>query len=437
MQHGIAPRFPFCEKDAKNINMLKQTLYILCALLAFSAFAAVAEGPQKGFGKNPDLPKPFATESARKFSSVVGWPDGVTPKAPAGFRVTLFAKGLDSPRWIYVLPNGDVLVSEARTGRKWIFDKSPDDIILLRDADGDGIAEVQKEFASGFNKPFGMTLLKDKFYVANMDGLLRFDYRDGDEKLKGSGEKLLDLPAGGYNHHWTRNVVAGMGGKKLYVSVGSASNVGEGGMEDEKRRAAILEINPDGSGERIFASGLRNPVGMAFEPETGALWTAVNERDKLGDDLVPDYFTSVKDGGFYGWPYFYFGKHPDPRWKITAQMEAMEVKAPDYALGAHTASLGLAFYAVKAFPDKYQGAAFIGQHGSWNRSAFAGYKVIFVPFKDGKPAGAAQDFLTGFIKDEAAGEVYGRPVGVAVAKDGSLLVADDAGNAIWRVAPEK
>lgn len=415
--------------------MLIRSFYILCAAIALMSFTALAEGPQNGFGKNPDLPKPFATEPARKFSRAVGWPDGATPKAPAGFRVMRFASGLDSPRWIYVLRNGDVLVSQARTSRKGIFDSSPDNIILLRDANGDGVAEVKNKFASGLNKPFGMALLEGKLYVANMDALLRFDYRDGDVKLKGGSEKLIDLPAGGYNHHWTRNVVARPDGKKIYVSVGSASNVGEGGMEHEKRRAAILEINPDGSGERIFASGLRNPVGMAWEPETGALWTAVNERDNLGDDLVPDYFTEVADGGFYGWPYFYFGKHPDPRWRITARMEEMAVQMPDYALGAHTASLGLAFYTGRAFPDRYHGGAFIGQHGSWNRSAFAGYKVVFVPFENGKPAGAAQDFLTGFVKDEKAGEVYGRPVGVAVAKDGSLLVADDAGNAIWRVAP--
>jgi len=407
--------------------MKKIALYAAALFIISFPCAAFPEAYKTGYGSNPALPKPFATESAEKFSQIIGWPKGVAPKAPDGFRVTLFAGGLAYPRWIYQLPNGDVLVSQAKSGRN-----SPNNIVWLRDADGDGIAEKRGIFLSGLNRPLGMALLGDKFYVANMDGLTRFPYIAGE--ATGGGVKLLDLPAGGYNHHWTRNILASPDGKKLYVSVGSASNVGEGGMKDEERRAVILEINPDGSGERVFASGLRNPVGMAWEPVTGKLWTAVNERDKLGDDLVPDFFTSVAEGGFYGWPYFYFGRNPDPNWRLGKPESDMAVIKPDYALGAHTASLGLAFYTGTAFPEKFRGGAFIGQHGSWNRSEFAGYKVIYVPFKDGMPSGPPEDFLTGFMKDTESGETYGRPAGVTVMKDGSLLVADDAGRAVWRVS---
>ncbi len=413
--------------------MKKIILYAAALFITGLSFAAAAEEMKTGFGGDPALPKPFATEATRRLSKVIGWPEGATPQAPPGFRVTRFAAGLDNPRWIFELPNGDVLVAQAKTGGNPLK-RSPNNIIRLRDADGDGVAEETSVFLKGLTKPFGMALAGEFFYVANMDGVVRYSYKEG---ISGEGVKILGLPTGGYNHHWTRNIIAAPDGKKLYVTVGSASNVGEGGMNDEKRRANIIEINADGTGEKIFASGLRNPVGMGWEPVTGKLWTAVNERDNLGDDLVPDYFTRVEEGAFYGWPYYYFGKNPDPRWNIGKPVSNWKVTKPDYALGAHTASLGLAFYTGKAFPAKYQGGAFIGQHGSWNRSEFAGYKVIFVPFSGGKPAGSPQDFLTGFMKDAKTGEAYGRPVGVAMLHDGSMLVADDAGNAVWHVAAEK
>jgi glucose/arabinose dehydrogenase len=278
-----------------------------------------------------------------------------------------------------------------------------------------------------------MTLVGDKLYVANTDGVVRFPYREGQTRIDASGELILPLPAGGYNNHWTRNIIATLDGQKLYISVGSASNVGEYGMDEEVRRANILEINPDGSGEKIFASGLRNPNGMDWEPESGVLWTAVNERDGLGNDLVPDYITSVRDSGFYGWPYSYYGQNEDPR--RAGERPDLVVRAipPDFALGSHTASLGLVFYDGDSFPERYRGGAFIGQRGSWNRSEFSGYRVVFVPFAGGRPSGDAEDFLTGFMADPESGEAYGRPVGLALLPDGSLLVADDAGDTVWRV----
>lgn len=393
-----------------------------------------------------DLPAP--TESKNKFSEVVGWPPGQTPVAPAGFTVTEFAADLQNPRWACVLPNGDVLVAEAQTERKGLKKieaklsgraksgaegKSANRITLLRDANGDGQPEVREVFLTGLNQPFGMLLLGSTFYVANTDGILTFPYQPGQTRLTGAGRKILDLPAGGYNNHWTRNLLASADGSKIYVSVGSGSNVGENGMEHEVRRACILEINPDGSGERIYASGLRNPVGMAWAPGTGTLWTAVNERDGLGDDLVPDYITSVKEGAFYGWPYAYFGPHEDPRRKGEKPDLVQKTIPPDVPLGSHTASLGLAFYTGDAFPETHRQGAFVGQHGSWNRSQFSGYKVVFVPFAGGKPAGKPQDFLTGFVANAEAGQVYGRPVGVFNLPDGSLLVTDDAGGKLWRV----
>jgi len=294
-------------------------------------------------------------------------------------------------------------------------------------------------FLKDLNQPFGMLLLGNKFYVANTDGVLMFPYQKGQTKITAKGKKILSLPAGGYNNHWTRNLIANADGSKIYVTVGSGSNVAEHGIENEDHRANILEINPDGTGERIYASGLRNPVGMDWAPGTNTLWTAVNERDNLGDELVPDYLTSVKDGGFYGWPYSYFGQHLDPRIGDKDQRPDLVKKAivPDVSLDSHTASLGLAFYTKTAFPTKYQGGAFIGQHGSWNRSVLTGYRVAFVPFKDGKPTGPPEDFLTGFIADISKSQVYGRPVGVAVLYDGSLLVVDDASNTIWRVSVKK
>jgi glucose/arabinose dehydrogenase len=373
------------------------------------------------------LPEP--SESFKKSSKVIGWPEGKTPLAPEGFVVTKFADKLNNPRWIYVTPNGDILVSQSKTNKN----TSPNNIILLRDSDKDGMVDVKETFMSGLKQPLGMLIMNNKLYIGNTDGIYTYPYTPGQLQVKDSGQKILDLTPGGYNNHWTRNIIANKDGTKLYISSGSGSNVAEHGIESEYRRACIIEINPDGSGERLFATGIRNPVGMDWEPVTGALWTAVNERDNLGDDLVPDYVTSVKDGGFYGWPYAYFGQHEDPRLKGQRPDLVAKTLVPDVPVGAHTASLGLAFYMKNAFPKKYYGGAFVGQHGSWNRSVFSGFKVIFIPFTNGKP-GKPEDFLTGFIADESKNEVYGRPVGVTVLADGSMLVADDAGNTIWRVS---
>lgn len=403
----------------------------------------------------PSLPPPFHTAPAFRFSKVIGWPAGRMPSAPAGFQVSLYADGLANPRWLYVLPNGDVLVSESWTSppppppglppevlegikSSGMAGESANRITLLRDADGNGIPETRTIFLKGLNQPFGMLLLKDLFYVGNTDGLMRYGFREGQTQVEGTGQTILDLPAGGYNSHWTRNVVASPDGTKLYVSVGSATNVDEEGIDaTDPRRAAILEVNPDGTGMRVYAGGLRNPNGMDWEPMTGQLWTAVNERDLLGDDLVPDYLTSVRENGFYGWPYSYFGQNEDPRQKGKRPDLVAKALVPDYPLGAHTASLGLVFYRGTAFPKSYRGGAFIAQHGSWNRSTLSGYRVVFVPFSAGRPAGPMQDFLTGFVANEQTREVYGRPVGLALQRDGSLLVADDAGGKVWRVSVAK
>nr|WP_233590100.1 sorbosone dehydrogenase family protein [Flavobacterium microcysteis] len=378
-----------------------------------------------------ELPAPYATESARKISKMKEWPEGITPKAPEGFVVTKFADGLKNPRWTYIAPNNDIFVVESNTF------KSANQITIFRDKDNDGVFETREIFKDGLNMPFGMLILGNYFYIANTDGLYRFPYSAGDLKLRGSGTKILELPAGGYNNHWTRNLLANADGSKIYVSVGSASNNAEHGMDVEKRRANILEINPDGTEEQIYASGLRNPVGMDWNPANNELWTAVNERDDLGDELVPDYITSVKRGGFYGWPYSYYGQIADPRMKGQGKELIAKAIIPDVSVGAHTASLGFAFYNKDAFPGKYKNGAFVGQHGSWNRSKLSGYKVLFVPFKNGKPSGKPEDFLTGFIANEEKAEVYGRPVAVTVMNDGSLLVNDDSGNTIWRVAVKK
>ena len=395
------------------------------------------------------LPEPYATESVKKYSKVLGWSGGQKPVAPEGFAVTKFAAGLVNPRWICQAPNGDIFVAEANTeskGAKKVADQvtgkaqsqrlaeSADRITLLRDTNQDGRPDVRQVFLANLNKPFGMLVLGNRFYVANTDGLWRYPYQPGQERITAQGQKIAELPAGGYNNHWTRNVIANADGSKIYVSVGSASNVGEYGMDKEVRRAAILEMNPDGTQERIYASGLRNPVGMDWAPGTQTLWTAVNERDELGDELVPDYLAGVKEGGFYGWPYAYFGPIEDPRMKGQRPDLVKKTLVPDVALGSHTASLGLAFYDQAAFPEKYRGGAFVGQHGSWNSSQLVGYKVVFVPFKNGKPTGKPEDFLTGFIANRENGEVYGRPVGVTVLADGSLLVADDAANTVWRIS---
>ena len=377
------------------------------------------------------LPPPFATESTSKNSKVIGWPEGKTPIAPEGFTVTKFADGFENPRWTYIAPNNDIFVVESGTRT------SKNQITVLRDKDKDGKFETREVFIKDLNKPFGMLVLKDFFYIANTDGLYKYSYKSNPLKLETKGVKILELPAGGYNNHWTRNIISNADGSKIYVSVGSGSNVAEHGIDKEVRRADILEINPDGTGEKIYASGLRNPVGMDWNPVNKELWTAVNERDELGDDLVPDYITSVKKDGFYGWPYSYFGNILDPRMKGERKDLAAKAIVPDVPVGAHTASLGLAFYTKDKFPAKYKNGAFVGQHGSWNRSKISGYKVLFVPFKDGKPSGKPEDFLTGFISDNDKAEVYGRPVAVTVMNDGSLLVNDDSGNTIWKVTANK
>ena len=408
-----------------------------------------------GTGPTPKLPEPNKTLIPTvNIAPAIGWPDGMKPTAAAGTQVTAFAEGLDHPRWLYVLPNGDVLVAEtnappkpddSRGIRGWVMEKvmgragagvpSPNRITLLRDADHDGVAETRTAFLEHLNSPFGMALVGNDLYVADSDKLLRFAYQPGETAIKSAGTTVVDLPGGPLNHHWTKNVVASQDGSKLYVSVGSNSNVGENGLEAEQGRAAIWEVDRASGQHRIFASGLRNPNGMAWEPQSGKLWTAVNERDEIGSDLVPDYITSVKDGAFYGWPFSYYGQHVDVR--VTPQNPELVAKAiaPDYAVGPHTASLGLTFAEGSTLPAPFTHGAFIGQHGSWNRKPHSGYKVIFVPFEGGQPKGQPVDVLTGFLdKDEKA---MGRPVGVVIDKQGDLLVADDVGNKVWRVSAAK
>jgi glucose/arabinose dehydrogenase len=397
---------------------------------------------------SPVLPEPDLRASVTKRSKPIGWPEGRTPQAPPGFKVTLFAKDLVNPRWLHLLKNGDVLVAEAfsRAGEAYSFARTgslesakrifaeANRITLLRGGTEAGAPMVRETFVSGLNQPFGMLERDGAFLVADTDAVLSFPYQPGQTRLKGEPKKILSLPGNGYHGHWTRNLVASPDGKKILVTVGSSTNDAEDGMEQEARRADILEINPDGSGEQVYASGLRNPVGAEFYPGTGVLWTAVNERDNLGDDVPPDYLTHVEPGGFYGWPYSYFGQHVDPRQIGRRPDLVAKAIVPDFPLGAHTASLGLQFYEGDSFPARYKGGAFIGQHGSWNRSTFAGYQVVFVPFAKGVPSGPMEPFLTGFIADESKSQVYGRPVGVLMLGDGSLLVADDDGNCIWRVS---
>ncbi|QYY83681.1 PQQ-dependent sugar dehydrogenase [Pseudomonas germanica] len=408
-----------------------------------------------GTGPSPKLPEPNKTLIPTvNIAPAIGWPDGGKPTAAAGTQVASFAEGLDHPRWLYVLPNGDVLVAETNAPPKpddssgirgWVMKKvmgkagagvpSPNRITLLRDADHDGVAETRTVFLQNLNSPLGMTLVGNDLYVADTDRLLRFNYEPGATEIKSQPIKVVDLPGGTLNHHWTKNVIASKDGSKLYVTVGSNSNVGENGLDKEEGRAAIWEVDRATGNHRIFASGIRNPNGLAWEPTSGALWTAVNERDEIGSDLVPDYITSVKDGGFYGWPFSYYGQHVDVR--VTPQNPDLVAKAiaPDYAVGPHTASLGLSFAEGNTLPAQFKEGAFIGQHGSWNRKPHSGYKVIFVPFTGGKPSGKPVDVLTGFLdKDENA---LGRPVGVVIDQQGGLLVADDVGNKVWRVSATK
>jgi glucose/arabinose dehydrogenase len=406
-----------------------------------------------GFGASPAIPAPESTLLPMvNIAPVQSRPAGFMPTAPAGFAVTEFAGGLAHPRWLYTLPNGDVLVAESDAPKVhdkgsgisgWIRRQvmkragagvpSPECIVLLRDADGSGVAQMHTVFLRGLHSPFGMALIGNQLYVADTDALLRFDYVTGATTITNSGVKVADLPAGPINHHWTKNILADRSGKHLYITVGSNSNAGENGVDAEEGRARILEFDMYTGRLRPYATGLRNANGLSWQPDSGALWTAVNERDDLGNNLVPDYMTAVKDGAFYGFPYSYYGQHIDTR--VTPQRPDLVAKAiaPDYALGNHTASLGLVFYDRTLFPAHYRGGAFVGQHGSWNRKPRTGYKVVFVPFVDGKPASAPEDFLSGFLT--ADGHALGRPVGVALDTHGGLLVADDVGNAVWRVAP--
>jgi glucose/arabinose dehydrogenase len=428
---------------------------LLAALVAASLAGCGDEAKlpvSAGTGPNPQLPPPEKDLIPTiNIAPAKGWPEGVKPAAASGLQVNAMATGLDHPRWIYTLPNGDVLVAESNAPsdreKTWSIRSfvqglaqdragaavpSADRITLLRDADGDGVAETRTVFISGLKSPFGMALVGDTLYVANTDAVVRFPYSEGATQITEPGAKVADLPGGAINHHWTKNIIASKDGSKLYATSGSNSNVGENGMDNEVNRAAILEIDPASGATRLFASGLRNPNGMDWEPTSGALWTVVNERDEIGSDLVPDYMTSVKDGGFYGWPYSYFGNHIDERVQPPEPELVSRAIVPDYALGPHTASLGFVFAKGEALPEKYRSGAFIGQHGSWNREPPSGYKVIFVPFAEGKPSGEPEDILTGFLSAE--GEALGRPVGVAFDKGGALLVADDVGNAIWRVS---
>jgi glucose/arabinose dehydrogenase len=406
-----------------------------------------------GYGPEPALPEPERSlVPSIDIAPARGWSDGEEPVPAPGFDVDAFARGLEHPRWLYVLPNGDVLVAETNAPpaesqgvRGFLMKRvkkraggaapSANRITLLRDADRDGTPELQSVFLEGLHSPFGMVLVGDDLYVANTDALLRFDYREGATQLDGPGAHVIDLPAGSPNRHWTRNVIASADGERLYVAVGSNSNVGEEGLASEERRAAILEVDRETGSSRVYASGLRNPVGMSWQPQSGALWTAVNERDEIGADLVPDYMTAVRDGGFYGWPFSYFGAHVDERVEPQRPDLVAAALVPDYALGAHTASLGLVFYDGELLPARYEGGAFVGQHGSWNRTPVSGYKVIFVPFEEGEPSGLPEDILTGFL--DAEGRARGRPVGVAVDAGGALLVADDVGKSVWRVTPRR
>ena len=425
---------------------------LACAATVFGGCSEIAQLPvDAGTGASPELPSPTQTLIPTiNVAKATGWPAGAGPTPAAGLAVKRYAENLDHPRWLYVLPNGDVLVAETNApprpqeggGIRGAFMKlfmsnagagtpSANRITLLRDTDGDGTVDVRTVFASGVNSPFGMAQVGDNLYVAATDALLRFPYRAGQTTVDGPGTVVTALPAGLRNHHWTKNVIASAAGRHLYVTVGSNSNAGENGLDEEAERAAIWEVDTATGAHRIFASGLRNPNGLAWEPKSGALWTAVNERDELGSDLVPDYMTTVRDGAFYGWPYSYYGAHVDTR--VAPQRPDLVATAvvPDYALGPHTASLGLAFAVGTALPSAFAQGAFVGQHGSWNRRPRSGYKVVFVPFTDGKPSGLPVDVLTDFV--DAAGEARGRPVGVAVDRQGGLLVADDVGNVVWRV----
>jgi glucose/arabinose dehydrogenase len=436
------------------MRILKKLLLIGACVLPLAACGDSSKIPEQATeGSRPTLPEPNSTLLPTvHIATAKGWPAGQMPTAAPGFTVTTFAKDLNHPRHILVLPNGDVLVAEsnapndrpddAKGVKGYVYravqDRagagvpSPNRIVLLRDKDGDGIAETRSVLLENLNSPFGMALVGNMLYVADTDAVVAFQYSDGATRIDEPARKIADLPAGPINHHWTKGLVANKDGSKLYASVGSNSNAAENGLDKEIGRASIHEIDLTTGQSRVYASGLRNPVDMDFEPQTNALWAVVNERDELGSDLVPDYLTSVKDGAFYGWPFSYWGRHVDKRVPENQQMVDKAI-VPDYALGNHVAPLGVAFAKDNnALPEPWRNGAFIGEHGSWNRKPLSGYKVVFVPFKDGKPDGYPRDVLTGFINDHD--EAQGRPVGVAFDKSGALLVADDVGNMVWRVA---
>jgi glucose/arabinose dehydrogenase len=437
----------------KKVLLALAILILLAGVVVYTSQEEATVSAEQGYGPNPSLPPPNPKMLPTvNIAPATPWPAGRMPTAAAGLAVKEFAGGLDHPRWLHVLPNGDVLVAEsnkppkedqgfslrgfvmglvmARAGAEV---PSANRISLLRDTDGDGVAETKFAFLQNLNSPFGMTMIGNTLYVANTDAIVAFPYAEGATEITAQGEKIADLPGGPINHHWTKDVIAGRDGTKLYATVGSNSNVGENGMANEENRAAVLEIDLGSKQTRLFASGLRNPNGLSWNPDTGELWVAVNERDEIGSDLVPDYMTSVKDGGFYGWPYSYYGQHVDVRAQPPRPDLVEKAIVPDYALGPHTASLGLTFNTGTLFGDDYRNGAFVGQHGSWNRNPPSGYKVVFVPFENGRPSGPPQDILTGFLS--ADGKALGRPVGVAIGRGGALLVADDVGNKIWRVAP--
>lgn len=432
-------------------RMNYRSLYTVAFFAIASSCVSQTPAPKMNKEAQSDtLEMPYSTRSVTNFCDVIGWQEEEKPSAPNGFEVTKYADDFQNPRWLYVLPNGDLLVAESNANHTALekvtetivganqstdLSKSADRITLLRDADQDGKPEIREAFLENLNQPFGMLLLGNWLYVANTDAVMRFPYQKGQTKIRAQGKKVTDLPAGKHNFHWTRNIIANKTGTKLYIAVGADSNIGENGMEEEQWRADIIEMNPDGTSKRIYASGLRNPVGMGWAPGSPLLWVTVNERDGLGDDLVPDYLDGVKEGAFYGWPYSYFGQHLDPRIKPEDQKPDLVKKAvaPDVDLGSHTASMGLVFYTSNSFPKKFHNGAFIAQHGSWNRSVLSGYRVVFVPFKNGKPSGIPEEFLTGFIADLSTSKVHGRPVGLAISKDGALLVADDVSNTIWKV----
>jgi len=421
------------------------------AMLALSGCQEESFDPKTQIGANPVLPEPQQyLVPPMRIAKPVGWGNGETPTVPSGLKIQALASGLSSPRSLYTLPNGDVLVVESSGPdlepverpkdliMGWVMSfahagvKGGNRITLLRDADGDGVPEQRTVFLDHLYSPFGVVLVGQDLYVANTDAIVRYPYTTGQTTITDPGTKLTDLPGGPIDHHWTKSMIASPDGSRLYVGVGSNSNITENGLEAEKDRAAIWEVDRASGRSRIFAEGLRNPTGLDWEPQTKALWAVVNERDELGPNLVPDYLTSVRDGGFYGWPYSYFGQHVDPR--VMPQRPDLVARAlvPDYALSSHVAPLGLTFYTATNLPDSFRGGAFVGEHGSWDRHHFNGYKVVFVPFSDGKPSGIAQDVVTGFLN--ANEEARGRPVGLGVDKAGALLIADDLSGTVWRVS---